>query len=82
MLIRNRSGSPSESRAEHLRKWLISATRDNTPDAINWLKVVVIVQAAYRDGTLTEECTHQTVVLITKREGGLPGGLEIVDGGG
>ena len=57
-------------------------TRDDTPDATNRLKVVAIVQAAYRDGTLAEECTQQTVVLIPKREGGLPGGLEIFYGGG
>ena len=68
--------------AEHLRQWLITATRDDAPDTTNWMKVVAIVQAAYRDGTLAEECTQQTVVLIPKREGGLPGGLEIVDGGG
>ena len=67
---------------EHLRQWLIAATRDDAPEATNWLKVVAIVQAAYRDGTPVEECTQQTVVLIPKREGGLPGGLEVVDGGG
>ena len=69
-------------RAEHLRQWLTAATRDDAPDATNCLKVITIVQAAYCDGTLAEECTHQTVVLITKREGGLLVGLEIVDGGG
>ena len=68
--------------AEHLCQWLIPATRDDAPDVTNWLKVVAIVQAAYRDGTLEEECMQQTVVLIPKREGGLPGGLEIVDGRG
>ena len=69
-------------RAENLRQWLISATRDDAPDTTNWLKVVAIVQVAYRDGTPAEECTQQTVVLIPKMDGGLPGGLEIVDGGG
>ena len=69
-------------RAEHLRQWLISVTWYDAPDATKWLKVVNIVQAAYRDGTLAEKCTQQTVVLIQKREGGIPGGLEIVDGGG
>ena len=68
--------------ADHLLQWLIAATRDGAPDATNWLKVVAIVQVAYRDGTPAEECTQQTVVLIPKTEGGLPGGLEIVDGGG
>ena len=68
--------------AEHLRQWLIDATRDDAPDATYRLKVVAIVQAAYSDGMLAEECTQQTVILIPKREGGLPGGFEIVDGGG
>ena len=63
-------------------QWLIAATQYDAPDATNWLEVVAIVQAAYRDGTLAEECTQQTVILIPKREGGLPGGREIVDGGG
>ena len=66
-------------RTEHLRLWLIAATRDDAPDATNWLKAVAIVQEAYHDGTLAEECMQQTVVLIPKREGGLMGRLEIVD---
>ena len=69
-------------RAEHLCQWMIAETRDDAPDTTNWLKIVAIVQAAYCDRTLAEECTQQTVVLIPKREGGLPGGLEIVDGRG
>ena len=40
----NRSGDPLGMKAENLRKWLISATRDNTPDATKWKKAVVIVQ--------------------------------------
>ena len=44
--------------AEHLCQWMIAATRDDAPDATNLLKVVAIVQEAYRDGTLEEECTH------------------------
>ena len=62
-------------RAEHLRQWLIAATRDDAPDATNWMKVVAIVQASYSDGTPVEEYTQQTVVLIPKKEGGLPGGI-------
>ena len=69
-------------RTEHLSQWLIAVTREDAADANNWMKVVAIVQAAYRDGTPVEECMQQTVVLIPKREGGLPGGLEVVDGGG
>ena len=39
------------------------------PDATNWLKVVAIVQAAFQDGTLAEELTWQTVILILKGKG-------------
>ena len=39
---------------EHLRQWMIAATRYGAPDATNWLKVVAVVQAPYRDGTLEE----------------------------
>ena len=69
-------------RAEHLHQWLITSTWDDAPGTTKWLKVFATVKAAYRDGTPAEECTQQTVVLIPNREGGLPGGLEIVDGGG
>ena len=56
----------SGMRAEHLRQWMITATRDNSPGANNWLKVVSIMQAEFHDGMLAEECTWQTVVLIPK----------------
>ena len=62
----NRSGVPPWMRAEHLRQWLIYATRDDLPDAINWQNVVSIVHAVFRDGTLADECTWQTVFLIPK----------------
>ena len=60
-------------RAEHLFQWLIAATRDDSPDATNCLKVVAIVQAALQDGTLAKECMCKTVILITKRKGDLRG---------
>ena len=65
-------------RVEHFRLWLIFVTRDDAPDATNWLKVVAIVQAAHCDGTLAEECTQQTVVLILKMEGGIPGDCKLL----
>ena len=34
-LCLNCSGDPSGMKAEHLFQWLISATRDDTPDATN-----------------------------------------------
>ena len=68
-LCLNRSGGPSGMRAEHLRQWMIAATRDASPDATNWLKVVAIVQAEFQDGALAEECMWQTVILILKGRG-------------
>ena len=56
-------------KSEHLLQWPIAAMRYDSPDATNWLKVVAFMQAALRDGTLAEECTWQTVVLITKEKG-------------
>ena len=57
-------------RVEHLHQWLQKATRDEEPGAINWQKVVAIVQAAFHDGTLANNSTWQTVVLITKGDSG------------
>ena len=56
-LCLNFSGGSSGMRAEHLRQWLIAATWDNSPDATNWLKFFAIVQEAFQDGMLAEECT-------------------------
>ena len=60
-------------RAEHLSQWLITAMRDNSTDATNWLKFFAIMQSAFQDGTLAKECMWQTVALIQKREGGVWG---------
>ena len=68
-LLLNISGGPSVMQAEHLRQWLIATTRDDSPNANNWMKVVAIVQAAFKDWMLSEECTCQTGVLIPKRKG-------------
>ena len=56
-------------RAEHLRQWLISETQDNSSNATNWLKVVTVVKALFRDSNLAEECMWQKVVLISKGKG-------------
>ena len=50
----NRSGVPSVIREEHLRQWLIAATRDDSPDVTDWMKVVAIVKSAFQDETLSE----------------------------
>ena len=60
-------------RVEHLRLQLQAATRKETQDTTKWGKVVSIVQAEFEDGNLAEECTCQTVVLITKGRGDFQG---------
>ena len=65
-------------RSEHLHQWMIAATRDDLPDATNWLKVVSIIQSSFQDGTLAEEFTWQTVVLITK-VGGYFWGIGLIE---
>ena len=54
---RNRSGSPSGVRVEHLRSWLHTATRKKWPDPTHWENVVGLIQAAFLEGHLAEECT-------------------------
>ena len=44
-------------RAEHLYQWLQEATREEDPETTHWQKVVVIVQAAFRNGTLANDST-------------------------
>ena len=68
-ILLNRSGDPSGTPAEHIHQWLIAVMQYDLPDATNWMKIDDIVQKAFQDGILTEECTWQTVVLIPKGEG-------------
>ena len=77
-LFLDRSGGLSGMPEEHLRQWLIDSTRDNIPDATNWKKVVAIVQAVFRNGTLAKEITWQTVVLIPKGSSGDFRGIGLV----
>ena len=59
-------GRPSEMQVEHLRQWLHEVTRYGAPDTTNRKKVVAIVQAEFRDGTLAEKRTWRKFVLITR----------------
>ena len=80
-LRNNRSGGASQMRAEHLKGWLAAAQRgekgettdkegggreDTREGAENWVRVVELVQTAFRDRDLAEEATWQAVVLIPK----------------
>ena len=77
-LCLNSSSVPSVIRAEHLRQWLHEATRDNALDSTNWQKFVYIVQEEFCNGTLAEESTWQTVVLIPKGSSGDFRGIGLV----
>ena len=65
-ILMNRLVGPSGMQVKHLQQWLISATQDNLPDANNRQKVLAIVQSEFREGTLSKECTWQTVVLFPR----------------
>ena len=45
---------PLGVRAENLHQWLQEATQEKDLDATNWEKVVVLVQAEFREGYLAE----------------------------
>ena len=68
-------------REEHLKGWLAASRRgekgetadkegggqeDTREGAENWVRVVELVQTAFRDRDLAEEATWQAVVLIPK----------------
>ena len=72
-LCLNSLDSHSGMRTEHLRHWMIDTTRDDLPDATNWLKVFTIMQEPFSKGTMDEECMWQTVILIPKGKGGFWG---------
>ena len=63
---RQRGGGVSEEKGKEK-----TATEEEGEDL--WGKVVELIQTAFRDGTLTEEATWQTVVLVPKWKGEFQG---------
>ena len=55
-------------REKHLRSQLLVAMREESPDPVFLGKVVGLVQYAFHDGHLTENCTCQTGILILKEK--------------
>ena len=45
------------------------STREESPDPARWGKVVGLIQTAFCEGHLTEECTLQTSILVPKGNG-------------
>ena len=64
---------------EYLHQWIRKAKREKDPYGTQWMKVVSIVQAVFRNRTLADKSTGQTVVLIPKGGGGDFQGIVIVD---
>ena len=64
--------------AEQIRQWLHKETRDKMPDASNWQKVVTIMQEELCNGTLANESTWHTVILITKGDSGYLRRIDII----
>ena len=63
---------------EHLHSWVTAATREEYLDETHWYKVFLIIQSAFRDGSLPEECTWQTSMLLPNGSGGFRG-IVLVD---
>ena len=42
---------------------------EESPDPAQWEMVIGMIQAAFREGHLMEECTWQTAILIPKGSG-------------
>ena len=56
-------------RVEHLQLWLVAATREQQSEKANWDRVMDIIRTEIKYGRLSEECTCQTVIRITKGNG-------------
>ena len=77
-LCSNLSKGPSGMRAEHLRIWLAEAIETETPDAINFLKLLNLIQREFRGGLIIEEATQHAVIL-TPKEGDDFMGIGLLD---
>jgi len=68
-----KAAGPSKIRADHLKRWLTEATRSENPDPSRWEVLVELVQECYRTGTIAEEMTWSSMVLLPKGGGDFRG---------
>ena len=68
-----RAGVPSDMKAEHLKAWIMEATRKKNPDTEHWDKLVSVTELVFRDVHILEALEWTTMVLITKSGGGYRG---------
>ena len=64
-------------KAEHLKEWLWSATREKETDTKTWDKVISVIQVAFREENIPGALMCTTIVLILKGKGEYRG-IELV----
>ena len=68
-LRRNRAGGLCGMGAENLRSWIKEVEREELNEPMLLEKVVRLMQTAFREGHLAEDCTWKTVVMTPKGNG-------------
>ena len=77
-LCLNTAVRPSGIKAEHIWAWLRASNRKDLPYPLKWDMDIGLIQAAFREGDLAEECAWKTVVPIPKGNGNFRG-IGLVD---
>ena len=72
-LCLNTAVRPSGIKAEHIWAWLRASNRKDLPYPLKWDMDIGLIQAAFREGDLAEECAWKTVVPIPKGNGNFRG---------
>ena len=68
-ILSGRVGGPFGMKADHLKAWLRSVTREKEPDTETWDKVVNVTQLEFWGGYIPEDLMWTTMVLIPKGGG-------------
>ena len=64
-----RAGRTSGMRAEHLKMWLIEATREKNLDKARWEGLVSMAQLNFQEGIISAELIWTTMILLPKGKG-------------
>ena len=64
-----RAGRTSGMRAEHLKMWLIEATREKNMDKARWEGLVSMAKLNFQEGIMSAELTWTTMILLPKGKG-------------
>ena len=63
-------GAGKEMRTEELKRWLRETKREKDPVRRRWELVVRLVKVMFGDGTVPEEISSTTMVLLPNGKGG------------